>query len=326
MLSGSAIPRSRWKGTGSLDPPSRLDLVTVDLDLDLTSVGPTALCHAHGSRHDLPEMTKQKKTHRETHHTEKLSRRDYERELAALQVELVHLQRWVVTTGAKVCIVFEGRDSAGKGGVIKRLTERVSPRVFRVIALPAPTEREKTQMYVQRYLPHFPAGGEVTIFDRSWYNRAGVERVMGFCKESEVQHFLEMVPVVEKAMVDSGIILLKYWLEVGQDEQTRRLRSRMQDGRKTWKLSPMDLESYRRWYDYSRARDEMIAATDTGWAPWFVADSNDKKRARLNIISHILDSIPYEKTSVERVELPERQKPHGYQEPAYSYHLVPERF
>jgi polyphosphate kinase len=268
----------------------------------------------------------EKKADRRTDHAEKLSRKDYERELAALQVELVHLQQWVVRRGAKVCIVFEGRDSAGKGGVIKRLTERVSPRVFRVVALPAPTEREKTQMYVQRYLPHFPAGGEVVIFDRSWYNRAGVERVMGFCTESEARRFLEMVPAVEKAMVDSGIIVLKYWLEVGQDEQTRRLESRIHDGRKTWKLSPMDLESYRRWYDYSRARDDMIAATDTGWAPWFVADSNDKKRARLNIISHILDSIPYESTPPEKVELPERQKPHGYQEPSYSYHLVPDRF
>ena len=256
----------------------------------------------------------------------KLSRKDYERELATLQVELVHLQQWVVRTGAKVCIVFEGRDSAGKGGVIKRLTERVSPRVFRVVALPAPTEREKTQMYVQRYLPHFPAGGEVVIFDRSWYNRAGVERVMGFCQDSEARHFLEMVPAVEKAMVDSGIIVLKYWLEVGQDEQTRRLESRIHDGRKTWKLSPMDLESYRRWYDYTRARDDMIKATDTGWAPWFIADSNDKKRARLNIISHILDSIPYEPIPAEEVELPERQKAHGYREPSYSYHLVPERF
>ncbi|HEY5249179.1 MAG TPA: polyphosphate kinase 2 [Dermatophilaceae bacterium] len=264
--------------------------------------------------------------HRDPERPDKLSRKEYERELAKLQVELVHLQQWVVRTGAKVCIVFEGRDSAGKGGVIKRLTERVSPRVFRVIALPAPTEREKSQMYVQRYLPHFPAAGEVIIFDRSWYNRAGVERVMGFCTDAEAQRFLAMTPGVEKAMEDSGIILLKYWLEVDQEEQTRRLNARIDDGRKTWKLSPMDLESYRRWYDYSRARDEMIEATDTGWAPWFVADSNDKKRARLNIISHLLDHIPYEPTPLEKVELPERQKAHDYREPAYSYHLVPGRY
>jgi len=264
--------------------------------------------------------------HRDPERPDKLSRKEYEREPAKLQVELVHLQQWVVRTGAKVCIVFEGRDSAGKGGVIKRLTERVSPRVFRVIALPAPTEREKSQMYVQRYLPHFPAAGEVIIFDRSWYNRAGVERVMGFCTDAEAQRFLAMTPGVEKAMEDSGIILLKYWLEVDQEEQTRRLNARIDDGRKTWKLSPMDLESYRRWYDYSRARDEMIEATDTGWAPWFVADSNDKKRARLNIISHLLEHIPYEPTPLEKVELPERQKAHDYREPTYSYHLVPGRY
>ncbi len=252
----------------------------------------------------------------------KLSRKRYERELADLQSELVHLQEWVVATGAKVCVVFEGRDSAGKGGVIKRLTERVSPRVFRVVALSAPTAREKSQMYIQRYLPHFPAGGEIVIFDRSWYNRAGVERVMGFCSVAEAQRFLEQVPQVERAMVDDGIILLKYWLEVSQDEQTRRLEARMDDGRKTWKLSPMDLESYRRWYDYSRARDEMIAATDTGWGPWYVADSNDKKRARLNIIRHLLDHIPYEPAPPKKVELPERQKRHDYQDPGYSYHRV----
>ena len=234
----------------------------------------------------------------------KLSRKDYERELATLQAELVHLQEWVVSTGAKVCVVFEGRDSAGKGGVIKRLTERVSPRVFRVVALPAPSAREKSQMYLQRYLTHFPAGGEIAIFDRSWYNRAGVERVMGFCSDAEARRFLELVPEVERAMVDDGIILLKYWLEVSPDEQTRRLEARMDDGRKTWKLSPMDLESYHRWFDYSRARDEMIAATDTGWAPWYVADSNDKKRARLNIIRHLLDHIPYEPAPPKKVELP----------------------
>ena len=198
--------------------------------------------------------------------------------------------------------------------------------MFRVVALPAPTEREKSQMYVQRYLPHFPAGGEIVIFDRSWYNRAGVERVMGFCTDAEARRFLELVPGVERAMVDDGIILFKYWLEVSQDEQTRRLEARMDDGRKTWKLSPMDLESYRRWYDYSRARDDMIAATDTAWAPWYVADSNDKKRARLNIIGHLLDHIPYEPAPPEKVTLPERQGPHGYRDPGYPYHLVPSRY
>ncbi len=203
----------------------------------------------------------------------KMRRKEYEEELRRLQVELVQLQRWVVEEHAKVCIVFEGRDTAGKGGVIKRLTERVSPRVFRVVALPAPNERERSQMYFQRYIPHLPASGEVVIFDRSWYNRAGVEPVMGFCTPEESARFLELVPFVEQAIVDSGVILLKYWLEVNQDEQTRRLTARIDDGRKTWKLSQMDLESYGRWYDYSRARDAMFAATDTEAAPWYVADS-----------------------------------------------------
>jgi polyphosphate kinase len=253
----------------------------------------------------------------------KIKRKKYERELEDLQVELVHLQDWVVRTGAKVCIVFEGRDGAGKGGVIKRITERVSPRVFRVVALPAPSDREKSQMYLQRYLPHLPAAGEVVIFDRSWYNRAGVERVMGFCTDAESKRFLRMVPGVEQAMVDSGIILLKYWLEVSPKEQTRRLEARIGDGRKTWKLTGMDLKSYSHWYDYSRARDEMFAATDTDVAPWYVADSNDKKRARLNIIAHILDQIPYKRVKHKVVELPPRQKAHGYQEPEWRRHEVP---
>ena len=256
----------------------------------------------------------------------KLKRKAYERELRRLQEELVQVQLWAVRTGAKVCIVFEGRDTAGKGGVIKRITERVSPRVFRVVALPAPTEREKTQMYVQRYLPHFPAAGEIVIFDRSWYNRAGVERVMGFCTEREVERFLEMAPGVEKAMVDSGIILLKYWLDVSEEEQTRRLHAREDDGRKLWKLSPMDLKSYAHWYDYSRARDDMLAATDTSWAPWFVVDSNDKKRARLNVISHLLDQLPYERTPHEKVRFPARQEPGDYVEPTLPLRRVPERF
>ena len=217
--------------------------------------------------------------------------RTTERELARLHVELVKLQQWVVHKGLKVCVLFEGRDGAGKGGMIKAITERVSPRVFRVIALPAPTEREKSQMYIQRYLPHLPAAGEIVIFDRSWYNRAGVERVMGFCSEEQVKRFLQMAPPVEKAIIESGIILLKYWLEVSEEEQTRRLESRIDDGRKIWKLSPMDLKSYSRWYDYSRARDDMFKATDTPWAPWYVVRSDDKKRARLNTITHLL--APY---------------------------------
>src|SRR5512135_3655713 len=224
--------------------------------------------------------------------SEPLSGKAYAKAMKELHIELVRLQEWVKHAGLKVCIVFEGRDGAGKGGTIKAITARVSPRVFRVIALLAPTEREKSQMYLQRYVPHLPAAGEVVIFDRSWYNRAGVERVMGFASDEQVKRFLRVTPFVEKAIVDSGIHLLKYWLEVSPDEQTRRLQARIDDGRKVWKLSPMDLASYSRWYDYSRARDEMFHATDTSWAPWFVARSDDKKRARLNIISHLLGQIP----------------------------------
>ena len=255
---------------------------------------------------------------------ERLTMTAYEHELARLHVELVKLQEWVKHKGLKVCIVFEGRDGAGKGGTIKAITERVSPRVFRVVALPAPTEREKTQMYAQRYLPHLPAAGEVVIFDRSWYNRAGVERVMGFCTEDDVKRFFVAVPLVERAMVHSGIILIKYWLEVSQDEQTRRLEARIDDGRKIWKLSPMDLESYRRWYDYSRARDEMLAATDTEVAPWHLVRSDDRRRARLNIIKHLLGRVPYEELPRERVRLPERQDAGGYQEPDFSRKFIAE--
>src|SRR6266850_1587013 len=226
---------------------------------------------------------------------EPLKRKDYDRALRKLHGELVAVQQWVVQEGLKVAIVFEGRDGAGKGGTIKAITERVSPRVFRVVALPAPTEREKSQMYAQRYLPHLPAAGEVVILDRSWYNRAGVERVMGFCSEEQAKRFLAMVPAFEKIVIESGIILLKYWLEVSMEEQTRRLMARIDDGRKIWKLSPMDLESYSRWYDYSRARDEMFKATDTAWAPWYVVKSDDKRRARLNVITHLLSRIPYKK-------------------------------
>ena len=256
----------------------------------------------------------------------KFSNKEYLKELARLHVELVKLQEWILATGCKLCIIFEGRDGAGKGGTIKAITERVSPRVFRVVALPAPTEREKSQMYVQRYLPHLPAAGEVVIFDRSWYNRAGVERVMGFCTEEQAEAFLKAAPLVEKAVVSSGIILLKYWLEVSELEQTRRLEARINDGRKIWKLSGMDLKSYSRWYDYSRARDEMFLATDTDYAPWYVANSNSKRRARLNIISDILAKIPYEAVPRKKVKLPERQKPGGYREPDYPYKFVPEQF
>ncbi len=253
-----------------------------------------------------------------------LKGKEYERELKRLHVELVKLQEWVRHKGLKVCILFEGRDGAGKGGTIKAITERVSPRVFRVIALPAPTEREQSQMYIQRYLPHLPAAREIVIFDRSWYNRAGVERVMGFCTDDQVKNFLQLAPLVEKTMVDSGIVLLKYWLEVSPEEQTRRLEARIDDGRKIWKLSPMDLKSYSRWYDYSRARDEMFAATDTSWAPWFVVRSDDKKRARLNVISHLLSQIGYEELPREEVKLPKRQKRGDYQESNYPYRCVPE--
>ena len=257
---------------------------------------------------------------------EKLSRKAYDEELKRLHVELVKLQEWVKYKGLKVCIVFEGRDTAGKGGTIKAITERVSPRVFRVVALPAPTEREKSQMYMQRYIRHLPAAGEVVIFDRSWYNRAGVERVMGFTTETQVDKFLRSVPLVEKAMVDSGIILIKYWLEVSMDEQTRRLEARIKDGRKIWKLTPMDLKSYNRWYDYSRARDAMFVATDTGFAPWHVARTDDKRRGRLNIINHLLDQIPYKDAPREKVQLPKRQGRGDYREPDYPYKYVKEAF
>ena len=256
----------------------------------------------------------------------KMKRKRYEKEMCVLHGELVAMQEWVKATGARVCVVFEGRDTAGKGGTIKRITERVSPRVFRVVALPAPSEREKSEMYIQRYMPHFPAAGEVVIFDRSWYNRAGVEPVMGFCTKEQNEKFLEMTPAVEKAMVDSGIILIKYWLEVGPDEQTRRLESRIDDPRKVWKLSAMDLKSYSRWFDYSRARDDMFRATDTAWAPWFVAHNDVKRRGRLNIITHLLSQVPYEPLATRDVKLPKRQGAHGYVEPNFSPRQVPEKF
>jgi len=258
--------------------------------------------------------------------TPKMKRKEYEAELRRLHGELVAMQEWVKATGAKICIVFEGRDTAGKGGTIKRMTERVSPRVFRVVALPAPTDRERSQMYVQRYIRHFPAAGEVVIFDRSWYNRAGVEPVMGFSTPEETARFIEQVPAVERAMVESGILLIKYWLEVSQEEQTRRLKRRIDDPRKVWKLSDMDLKSYSRWYDYSRARDEMLATTDTAWAPWWVAHTNDKRRGRLSIIAHLLDLVPYEPLEHRDVKLPRRQKADGYREPRLSVRHVPARY
>jgi polyphosphate kinase 2 len=254
----------------------------------------------------------------------KLKRKDYERELKRLHVELVKLQEWVRHESKKICIVFEGRDGAGKGGTIKAITARVSPRIFRVIALPAPTEREKSQMYIQRYLPYLPAGGEIVIFDRSWYNRAGVERVMEFCTEKQAERFLQVVPEVEKAIIDSGVILLKYWLEVSPDEQERRLEARIDDGRKIWKLSKMDLKSYTRWDDYSRARDAMFSATDTPWAPWYVARSDDKRKARLNIIEHLLSKIPYTEIKREKVKLPKRHVTDSSKSETYSFKFIPE--
>ncbi|MDH0301944.1 MULTISPECIES: polyphosphate kinase 2 [unclassified Pseudomonas] len=258
---------------------------------------------------------------------EKLGRKPYEAQLRRLHVELVKLQQWVVEKGLKVCVVFEGRDGAGKGGTIKAITERVSPRVFRVVALPAPTEREKTQMYAQRYLTHLPAAGEVVIFDRSWYNRAGVERVMGFCTDEQAHKFLTVVPMFERMMVESGIVLIKYWLEVSPEEQTRRLQDRINDGRKLWKLSPMDVKSYGRWDDYTRARDDMFAASDSSWAPWFMAHSDDKRKARLNIISHLLQQIPYKDLGdAHKAALPKRGKIGKYKAQPYPFKQVPERF
>ncbi len=242
----------------------------------------------------------------------KMKAKQYAKHLRKLQTELCHLQDWVKATGARVIIVFEGRDAAGKGGTIKAITERVSPRVFRVVALPAPSDREKTQLFLQRYVQHFPAGGEVVIFDRSWYNRAGVDYVMGFCTKEQHARFLELCPIVERFFTDGGITLIKIWLEVGMEEQERRFAARINDPMRQWKLSPMDLESYRRWYDYSRARDQMLEATDSPFAPWYLVRSDDKKRARLNCIAHVLESIPYKKTKRAKVELPKRSEKGQY--------------
>lgn len=256
----------------------------------------------------------------------KMSRKEFEAELEKLQIELVKLQEWVKFTGAKICVLFEGRDAAGKGGIIKRITERTSPRVFRVVALTAPTEKEKSQMYVQRYISHLPSAGEVVLFDRSWYNRAGVERVMGFATPEQIESFLKWTPDVERAIRASGTILVKYWLDVSMENQTKRFMERIEDGRKTWKLSPMDTEAHRRWYDYSRARDAMFAATDTQDSPWYVVDANDQKRARLNCIAHLLSLIPYVEVPHEKVEMPARQDPDGYVEPDYPYKYVPAKY
>ena len=253
-------------------------------------------------------MSKQEPSHEE----QSLKRKKYEKELRRLQGELCKLQDWVKYKGLRVMVVFEGRDAAGKGGTIRAMTERVSPRVFRLTALPAPSDREKTQMYMQRYIPHFPAAGEIVIFDRSWYNRAGVERVMGYCTEEQYRQFLKLCPTVEKYMVDSGIALIKYWLEVGKKEQQRRFEARVKDPLRQWKLSPMDLESFRRWYEYSRARDKMLEATDSKHAPWNLVRSDDKRKARLNCISHFLSMIPYKKVPRERVKLPKRSDKHSY--------------
>ncbi|MBS1218803.1 MAG: polyphosphate kinase [Proteobacteria bacterium] len=246
----------------------------------------------------------------------KLKRKDYEKSLRDLQAELCAVQEWVKATGQRIIIVFEGRDAAGKGGTIKAITERVSPRVFKLVALPAPSDREKTQMYIQRYMAHFPAAGEIIIFDRSWYNRAGVEYVMGFCTKAQHNRFLELCPFVEKQIVDNGIILLKYWLEVGDEEQERRFRARIDDPVRQWKLSPMDLPSRERWYDYSRARDQMLAATDTDHAPWHIVSSDDKKRARLNLITHLLKQLPYDPMPKKKVKLPKRITKRAYDDEA----------
>jgi polyphosphate kinase 2 len=248
--------------------------------------------------------------------TPKLKRKDYEKELRKLQGQLCDLQDWVKSTGQRMIVVFEGRDAAGKGGTIRALTERVSPRVFRVVALPAPSDREKSQMYVQRYLAHFPAAGEIVIFDRSWYNRAGVEYVMGFCTKEQHKHFLELCPKFEKQIVDNGIILIKFWLEVSNKEQKRRFEARIDDRIRQWKLSEMDLPSRERWYDYSRARDMMLEATDTDHAPWYIVGSDDKKRARLNVLSHFLSLIPYKASKRDKVKLPGRDKKHSYDDEA----------
>ena len=258
--------------------------------------------------------------------SKKLKRKEYERELRKLQTKLVEMQEWVKATGAKVVVLFEGRDAAGKGGVIHRIMERVSPRVFRHVALPAPSAREKSQLYAQRYVAHLPSGGEVILFDRSWYNRALVEHVMGFCTTKEYEDFLRLAPAFESLLKNNGIILIKYWFEVSEKEQHKRFQKRIDDPMRRWKLSPMDLESHRRWYDYSRARDAMFAATDTPQSPWYAVQTDDKSRARLNCISHLVSVVPWKKTPQEKIKLPKRQKPHGYKEPERTYRWIPQKY
>jgi polyphosphate kinase len=267
-----------------------------------------------------------KKTNYSDVQTGKLNRKYYEKQLCRLQSELVQMQLWVKQTKAKIVVLFEGRDAAGKGGVIKRITERTSPRVFRVVALPVPSERQQTQIFAQRYIERFPAGGEICLFDRSWYNRAGVDWVMGFATEDEYARFLRLVPMVEEAFIAGGVQIIKYWFEVSQEEQTRRFEDRARDPRKIWKLSPMDLESHHRWYDYSRARDAMFRATDTEISPWYVVKADDKRRARLNCIAHLLDQVPYQRFERNNLKLPDRQKSHGYVEPDYPWRFVSERY
>lgn len=262
------------------------------------------------------DKDKGKSKHKKPEKIERLDKKLYEDEMERLQTELVHMQEWVKHKGLKVVVVFEGRDAAGKGGIIKRIKERTSARVIRVVALPAPSDREKTQFYYQRYLVHLPAAGEIILFDRSWYNRAGVEKVMGFCTEEEYEQFMSTCPGWERALVDSGIILVKYWLTVSNEEQLRRFEQRIDDPMRQWKLSPMDTEARRRWYDYAHARDAMLDATDTGWAPWYIVNSNDKRRARLNCISHLLKQVPYKHLKAKKVDLPDRSKEGEYDDEA----------
>ena len=273
-------------------------------------------------------MAKNKEKDGKAKEPKKLDKDLYERELERLQTELVYMQEWVKAKGLKVIVIFEGRDAAGKGGIIKRIKERVSARVFRVVALPAPSDREKTQFYYQRYMVHLPAAGEVVLFDRSWYNRAGVEKVMGFCTDEEYKEFLDTCPAWERALVDSGIILIKYWLTVSNEQQLRRFEQRIHDPMRQWKLSPMDTEARRRWYDYAHARDAMLDATDTGWAPWYIVDTNDKRRGRLNCISHLLSKVPYKRIERDPVELPKRSKKGRYDDEAAlaERRWVPERY
>jgi len=273
----------------------------------------------------MPKEEQQSKSNG-TNKKPELTKKQYESELRKLQTKLVEMQEWVRATGAKVVVVFEGRDAAGKGGVIHRIMERVSPRIFRHVALPAPTEREKSQLYVQRYLKEMPASGEVILFDRSWYNRALVEHVMGFCADKQYDQFLRMCPAFESLLKNNGILLVKYWFEVSEKEQHKRFQKRIEDPMRHWKLSPMDLESHRRWYDYSRARDAMFEATDTPQSPWNVVQTDDKERARLNCIAHLLSVVPWKRMAHEKITLPKRQGPNGYKEPNWPYRWIPQKY